>query len=163
MSHAAIVAREYRLQSVVGTLSGTKVLKNGQRVRVDGTAGMRVPQGCVLTMAGYRRCVPAVILPPLAEKDFASLERFTSEVRRQILSLHLPEEVETEIIRAYRQMGSPLVAVRSSATAEDLPSASFAGQQETLLNVQGEAQIIAAVKECWASLWSPRAIHYRAN
>jgi pyruvate,water dikinase len=59
-------------------------------------------------------------------------------------------------------MGSPIVAVRSSATSEDLPVASFAGQQETYLNVQGESEVLSAIKKCWASLWAPRAVQYRS-
>ncbi|MPL59307.1 hypothetical protein SDC9_04856 [bioreactor metagenome] len=63
---------------------------------------------------------------------------------------------------SYRGMGSPEVAVRSSATAEDLPGASFAGQQETYLNIQGESEVLKAIKKCWASLWTPRAVQYRS-
>jgi pyruvate,water dikinase len=75
----------------------------------------------------------------------------------------MPEEISEEIARAYREMGGGLVAVRSSATAEDLPEASFAGQQRTFLNVKGEEEVIAAVHGCWASLFEPRAIFYRAH
>ena len=66
-------------------------------------------------------------------------------------------------MRAYQRLGSPPVAVRSSATAEDLPEASFAGQQETFLNVSGTDQLLEAVRRCWASLWTARAISYRAQ
>ena len=72
-------------------------------------------------------------------------------------------ELAKEIKEAYRKMGGGLVAVRSSATAEDLPDASFAGQQSTFLNVQGEANVVDAVKGCWASLFNARAIFYRAE
>ena len=68
-----------------------------------------------------------------------------------------------DILRAYQRLGSPPVAVRSSATAEDLPEASFAGQQETFLNVAGDDQLLEAVRRCWASLWTARAISYRAR
>lgn len=140
-------------------LAGGKGANLGELV----TAGLRVPQGFVLTVDGYRRCVPSICPPTLVIEDLIALEKFSSKIQSQILSIQLPEEVETEIIKAYRQMGSPPVAVRSSATAEDLPNASFAGQQETFLNVLSEDQLIIAVKKCWASLWSSRAIHYRAN
>src|SRR5687767_11712800 len=69
----------------------------------------------------------------------------------------------SEIVNAYRQLGRGSVAVRSSATAEDLAQASFAGQQETYLNVEGEAEVVRAVQNCWASLFEPRAVHYRAT
>jgi len=73
----------------------------------------------------------------------------------------MPPELASEIQQAYIKLGRGLVAVRSSATAEDLPTASFAGQQSTFLNVQGEEEVVAAVQWCWASLFEPRAIFYR--
>ena len=73
----------------------------------------------------------------------------------------MPEAIAAEIAAAYAALGEPAVAVRSSATAEDLPELSFAGQQETYLNVQGVPAVLAAVQRCWGSLWTPRAIGYR--
>src|SRR5450755_4018668 len=75
----------------------------------------------------------------------------------------MPEEIAAAIVRAYAELGGGdlSVAVRSSATAEDLPDLSFAGQQETYLNMRGEAMVLDAVKRCWASLWTARAIGYR--
>ena len=73
----------------------------------------------------------------------------------------MPQEVLDAIKTAYDGLGNIAVAVRSSATAEDLPDASFAGQQETYLNIQGENEVLDAVKRCWASLWTARAIAYR--
>lgn len=139
-------------------LAGGKGANLGELV----AAGMNVPKGYVLTVEGYHRCVPPIHIPPVVVGDFTAVEKQTIEIQRQIESISFLDEVKAEIIEAYRQMGSPLVAVRSSATAEDLPTASFAGQQETFLHVQGESQIIESVKKCWASLWSPRAIQYRA-
>ncbi len=75
----------------------------------------------------------------------------------------MSEELRTAIVRAYRAMGSPPVAVRSSATAEDLPDASFAGQQDTYLNVCGDEAVIAAVRDCWKSMFTERAVAYRRD
>lgn len=77
----------------------------------------------------------------------------------------MPEEVNRAIRQAYAQLGGSktFVAVRSSATAEDLPGMSFAGQQDTYLNMHGEEMVLAAVQRCWASLWTARAIDYRAR
>jgi pyruvate,water dikinase len=75
----------------------------------------------------------------------------------------LPVEVEVAILDAYCQLGQGSVAVRSSATAEDLPQAAFAGQQDTYLNVIGALALLEAVRRCWGSLWSERAISYRTR
>ena len=82
-------------------------------------------------------------------------------VRARFEQAMIPPQVERAILDAYRRMGQGSVAVRSSATAEDLPEAAFAGQQETFLGVSGEAALLDAVRRCWASLWSDRAISYR--
>lgn len=91
--------------------------------------------------------------------DFNNTKRL-EDVSRQIGMLFhdgkMPQEVATEIKTAYARLGSIAVAVRSSATTEDLPDASFAGQQETYLNIQGENEVIASIKRCWASLWTAR-------
>ncbi|MBA7689930.1 Phosphoenolpyruvate synthase [subsurface metagenome] len=84
-----------------------------------------------------------------------------AQVRQTISDAAMPAEIAKEIEQAYIKMGRGLVAVRSSATAEDLPEASFAGQQRTFLNVQGEEELVVAVQECWASLFEARAIYYR--
>lgn len=146
------------LRSTDLSLAGGKGANLGELIQ----AGMRVPSGFVLTTDGYRRCVPKVSLPAQVIENLPSLEQKTKDIQKLIEVISIPEEVELEIKDAYRLMGSPVVAVRSSATAEDLPSASFAGQQETYLNVQGEGAVIDAVKKCWASLWSSRAVQYRA-
>ncbi len=125
-------------------------------------AGMMVPSGFVLSTKGYRRCVPLVNLSDLDTENLDSLAQQTKEIQKQIENISVSEDVELELMEAYRRMGSPFVAVRSSATAEDLPTASFAGQQETYLNIQGEGAVLNAVKKCWASLWSSRAVQYRS-
>ena len=91
--------------------------------------------------------------------------RFLNILKKLILEAEVDQELIEDIFRYYRHLGDslkdPLVAVRSSATAEDLPGASFAGQQETFLNVHGEANLLLKIKEAWASLFEPRAIFYR--
>ncbi|MCY1676097.1 PEP-utilizing enzyme [Pseudarthrobacter sp. SL88] len=97
--------------------------------------------------------IPALDIPALAAK-----------ARAAVVSAPLPPEVSAAVERAYGQMGPDVpVAVRSSATAEDLPFASFAGQQDTYLNVVGAVAVLEAVRNCWASLWTDRATTYRAS
>lgn len=139
-------------------LAGGKGANLGELV----LAGMKVPQGFVLTVEGYRRCVKNISLPQIKVTDLHTLQEATSKIRVEIENTDLPNEVAEEVLETYRGMGSPEVAVRSSATAEDLPGASFAGQQETYLNIQGESEVLKAIKKCWASLWTPRAVQYRS-
>ena len=82
-------------------------------------------------------------------------------IREAFETAPAPDAVKAELLAAYRRLGQGPVAVRSSATAEDLPGATFAGQQDTYLNVSGEAELLEAVRRCWASLWTDRAISYR--
>ncbi|MEM5819113.1 MAG: PEP/pyruvate-binding domain-containing protein, partial [Desulfitobacterium hafniense] len=134
-------------------------------------AGLPVPPGYCITAEAYRQFVSraglAELLAQLAEpstmknEDIALLAQ---EISQRILETPLPEELEQEIVQAFTQIighGS-LAAVRSSATAEDLPEASFAGQQESYLNIP-LSELINHIKQCWASLWTERAIHYRIN
>lgn len=93
--------------------------------------------------------------------DPGLLDISSGDIRNLIIEATMPWETEAEIISAYKKLGARYVAVRSSATAEDLPEASFAGQQDTYLNVEGERELIKAVKQCWASLYTSRAIFYR--
>ncbi len=132
-------------------------------------AGLPVPPGFVVTAGTYRRFIEtaeideelfdAVDIDP---EDSDALATAHERARELILDTPLPEPVQEEILEAYHSVGDgeAFVAVRSSATAEDLPDASFAGQQETFLNVR-EATLLERVKECWASLFSQRAIYYR--
>lgn len=93
--------------------------------------------------------------------DPEKLLRVSKEIMAKFESIAIPGEIRQEIISAYRKIGNKKVAVRSSATAEDLPQASFAGQQSTFLNVKGRKELLAKVRSCWASLFTPRAIFYR--
>lgn len=137
-------------------------------------ARILVPPGFVVTAEAYFNFlringfdkIIKKILTGLNPEDTKALNLAATKIEKLILSTPLPERLENEIIRAYQalyaQDGTGIfVAVRSSATAEDLPDASFAGQQKTFLNVFGGAEVVKAVQECWASLFAPRAIYYR--
>jgi pyruvate,water dikinase len=137
-------------------------------------AGYPVPPGFCITTATYldfiRRNDLEEIIASLAalarEGDEAALGREAARLRALIAGAELARSVRQEIMAAYTQLlevgaSEGQVAVRSSATAEDLASASFAGQQETYLYVSGAKDLLAAVKSCWTSLWAPRAISYR--
>jgi pyruvate, water dikinase len=99
----------------------------------------------------------------LDPKDSKGLEEIASQIKELIIEAPMPPKIAEEIKQAYQKLGGGLVAVRSSATAEDLPEASFAGQQRTFLNVHGELEVVVAVQGCWASLFEPRAIFYRVQ
>ncbi|MSQ12905.1 MAG: phosphoenolpyruvate synthase [Dehalococcoidia bacterium] len=103
------------------------------------------------------------LLTWLDSNNSAMLNDRSEKIKRLVLAAPIPAEVATEICHAYHKLGAGLVAVRSSATAEDLPEASFAGQQSTYLNVIGDDEVVNAVRECWASLFEPRAIFYRTE
>ena len=120
-------------------------------------AGLPVPDGFVVTTAGYRDYIEAHRLGPQIERHRHDPDR----IARLFAEHPLPDRLVSEIIEAYADLGEPPVAVRSSATAEDLPEASFAGQQETYLNVTSPLALLEAVRRCWASLWTGRAIAYR--
>ena len=136
-------------------------------------AGLPVPAGFHITTAAYRRFVAAnelqrAILAAVAATkadDPATLEEAARQIGRLFAQSAMPDEIAEAIGLAYAALGGGdlPVAVRSSATAEDLPELSFAGQQETYLNMHGEAMVLDAVKRCWASLWTARAIGYRAR
>ncbi|GAA3230485.1 PEP/pyruvate-binding domain-containing protein [Nonomuraea helvata] len=114
-------------------------------------AGLPVPGGFHITTEAYRAFVSA----------FGDEIAHAQDARRLFAEHEMPAEIAAEIRRAYGALGDDVpVAVRSSATAEDLPDMSFAGQQDTYLNIRGEG-LLDAVKRCWASLWNPRAIAYR--
>ncbi len=118
--------------------------------------GFAVPDGFCVPTAAYRIAVDGG-LPPVQGADAAA-------VRAAVLAVPMPDAVAVSIREAYARMGSDVpVAVRSSATAEDLPGASFAGQQDTYLNVVGIDAVLDAVHRCWASLWTDRAVAYRAS
>jgi pyruvate,water dikinase len=135
-------------------------------------AGLPVPPGFHITTAAYRRFVDEnhlaeKILSAAAEAEGsepAALERASEQIQALFAQGRMPGEIAEMIGERYGEMGGDLaVAVRSSATAEDLPGMSFAGQLETYLNVRGGDEVIDAVRRCWASLWTGRAIGYRAR
>jgi phosphohistidine swiveling domain-containing protein len=136
-------------------------------------AGLPVPEGFNITTEAYWRFVrenelQTVIQQALAVADPsqpANLEAASNRIREGFLAAQIPPDIASEVVNAYAGLPgqNPAVAVRSSATAEDLPDASFAGQQETYLNVNGPAAILEATRKCWASLWTARAIGYRAR
>ncbi|MDF2680144.1 MAG: phosphoenolpyruvate synthase [Brevibacillus sp.] len=135
-------------------------------------AGFPVPGGFCITTAAFQTMLDTSndmqkYLRALDELDSANLEgvrQFGQEIRLHIESLPIPEEILSVVLEQWTSLGSlHAYAVRSSATAEDLPTASFAGQHETFLNVKGELQLISAIRACWASLFSDRAIVYRMN
>ena len=121
-------------------------------------AGIRVPSGAVLNSDAYRLYMKENQI----DEETMSEEKGGSALREAIKNGELPAAIEEELLAFYRGLGkNARVAVRSSATAEDLSDASFAGQQETYLNVVGEEMLIQKVKECYASLWGDRAVSYR--
>ena len=136
-------------------------------------AGLPVPDGFHVTTAAYWRFVAdndlqPEILAALESVDVArpdTLDAASQTIGDLFSRAQTPPDVASAIALAYAALAGrdPVVAVRSSATAEDLPEASFAGQQDTFLNIDGYGEILAAVKRCWASLWTARAIGYRAR
>ena len=153
---------------------GGKNASLGEMVRELATAGINVPNGFAITADAYRRFLAeagldrqiAKLLEGLDPQNLNDLRRRGAEIRHAIVGAPLPADLEQAIIDAYLALGhdriTPLdVAVRSSATAEDLPDASFAGQQETYLNVQGPTALLDACRRCFASLFTDRAISYR--
>lgn len=160
---------------------GGKNASLGEMVRELVPQGVRVPDGFAVTADGYRRFLAAAgldqrireVLADLDTHDIDNLQRRGSRVRHLILGAEFPADLEQEIVAAYSELEREAdrrdaaarldVAVRSSATAEDLPDASFAGQQETYLNVQGPAVLLETCRRCFASLFTDRAISYRAD
>ena len=136
-------------------------------------AGFPVPPGFVIPSAGYKLFISENqfakkikdILETTNVKHPRELQNASEKIRGILHSGKIPDEIKFETVKRYNKMGSwvksAVVAVRSSATAEDLPGASFAGQQETYLNVQGDANLLESVRDCWASLFTARAIFYR--
>lgn len=122
-------------------------------------AGFPVPAGYVITTAAYEQFLQENSLAAMLEQAAGN----GSAIRAAFEQAPIPPPVEQAIWAAQQQLGPAPVAVRSSATAEDLPEAAFAGQQDTYLNVTGGEGLLSAVRRCWASLWSDRAIAYRAR
>ncbi|WP_456451137.1 phosphoenolpyruvate synthase [Palaeococcus sp. (in: euryarchaeotes)] len=147
------------------------------------SAGIPVPPGFCVTAEAYKYFVENVkvedgrslqewimeVIAGTNVDDSKQLQENTAKIREKIISMEMPGEIGKEIEEAYKTLSerfnkdAVFVAVRSSATAEDLPEASFAGQQETYLDVYGVDDVIEKVKKCWASLWTARATFYRAK
>ena len=160
--------------SIVGGKNASLV----EMVRELSAQGVRVPNGFAVTAEAYRQFLGASgldesirrILTDLDTRDVSNLRARGKAIRRAIMAAELPETLGQAIIEAYDRLSSdrggsePVdVAVRSSATAEDLPDASFAGQQETYLNVHGHAALLDTCRRCFASLFTDRAISYRQD
>lgn len=127
------------------------------------SAGINVPMGGVLVASAYEAFMEknGIDAEDIVERSSSESEA-SDTIKAHILEGDIPEGVKDEIISFYRALGDNIrVAVRSSATAEDLDDASFAGQQETYLNVKSAEVLLDKIKECYASLWGVRAIHYR--
>ncbi len=155
-------------------------------------ANLPIPPGFVVTSYAFKRFLEQTgigsnifsLLKKLDIQDTSKLEKVAKHVQELILDQEVPEEIASDIMNAYENMNVsidttnlskttldmikagrdiPWVAVRSSATAEDLPEASFAGQQATFLNIKGKENVVRAVQRCWASLYTARAIYYRVK
>ena len=138
------------------------------------SAGFEVPPGFVLTTEAYDYFLEtnglgnilSAVIENLDTSSDAALQEASQNIRKAFDVAEIPKDLEEEIIEEYKALGNgafPLVAVRSSATAEDLPTASFAGQQDTYLNVSNTESLLENVKKCWSSLFTPRAISYRVS
>jgi len=157
-------------------LVGGKNASLGEMYRKLSREGVKVPNGFAITAEAYRyvldqaRAWPALhrALDGLKPDDMEDLSRRGRLAREIVFGAPLPDDLQREILDAYRELrveyGEQMsLAVRSSATAEDLPTASFAGQQETYLNVSGGQQLLEACRRCFASLFTDRSIHYRVD
>src|SRR3989440_295697 len=158
-------------------LVGGKNASLGEMIRSLAPLGVRVPDGFAITAEAYRHFLHEAgidgeireLLSGLKREDVHDLVDRSAKIRGLITSAELPAGLREETLAAYRELSarcsvdSADVAVRSSATAEDLPGASFAGQQDTYLNVRGEGTLLDAVKRCWISLFTDRAVLYRAR
>jgi pyruvate,water dikinase len=157
-------------------LVGGKNASLGEMFQRLAPLGVRIPDGFAVTAEAYRDALDEAdawvqlhrALDGLDKRDVTALARAGKRCREIVYGARMPRHVETTIREAWREMKAQLgedlsVAVRSSATAEDLPTASFAGQHDTYLNIHGEEQLLDAVKRCQASLFTDRAISYRTD
>src|SRR5712691_7724398 len=146
---------------------GGKGAHLGELSRIE---GIRVPAGFCVTTEGFRRIMaeaPSIDerlrrLSRLNPDDREAIRTLSGEIRRTLEGIAIPDDLAAAITRSLVRLGERAAyAVRSSATAEDLPTASFAGQQDTYLNVVGPAAILEHISRCWASLFTERAVTYR--
>lgn len=156
---------------------GGKTASLGEMTRELSPEGINIPPGFAITADAYDEIISHgqlaekidQLLSSLDTKDVAALSQAGRSIRSMIKEVNFPEALEHEIRAAYQKLNELTgtkdcdVAVRSSATAEDLPDASFAGQQETFLNIRGEENLLRACSQCFASLFTDRAISYRVN
>jgi pyruvate,water dikinase len=149
-------------------LAGGKGANLGDLVQAD----LPVPPGFVITAPAYRLLVEYAnlvekiddLLLDLDRSACDELQNVEPQIRALFKHVAIPQDLEAAIVRYYRELGKDMaVAVRSSATAEDLAGASFAGQQETFLNIVGEEALLDAVRRCWSSLFTSQAIFYRSQ
>lgn len=138
-------------------------------------AGFPVPEGFAVTVEAYEQFLVQNNLHKFVSDTLSAvdvsissqLDMASRTIQKRVISGVIPDEVKREVIKSYSKLSGlfsrVLVAVRSSATAEDLPNASFAGQQSTYLNIHGESNLLTSIRECWASLFTPRAIFYRVE
>ncbi|OBF25517.1 phosphoenolpyruvate synthase [Mycobacterium sp. ACS4331] len=157
-------------------LVGGKNASLGEMFQKLSARGVRVPHGFAITAAAYRHMLDEAgawdrlhaELDDLDPEDVASLSRRAKRAREIVYGAGLPADLATEILQGYRALQQEYgedvsLAVRSSATAEDLPTASFAGQQDSFLNIRGEQSLLDTCRRCFASLFTDRAIHYRID
>lgn len=156
---------------------GGKNASLGEMYKHLAPQGINLPNGCATTAESYFYFIESTgirakieeLLAGLDIKNVADLRTRGEKIRQLVAETPLPADLEAEIVEAYQELGAAVgqpdlvVAVRSSATAEDLPNASFAGQQETYLNVRGKEAVIRATRDCLASLFTDRAIVYRVE
>lgn len=158
-------------------LVGGKNASLGEMYTTLTSKGIKVPNGFVVTAFAYRYFIEKEGLTSFIENalkdlntsDIENLQEKGKSIRDKIISSNMPNEIESEIVEAYKNLSNTYhmkeadTAVRSSATAEDLPGASFAGEHETYLNIVGGESVLEAVKMAMASLWNDRAISYRVD
>ncbi|MGO1048912.1 PEP/pyruvate-binding domain-containing protein [Crossiella sp. CA198] len=135
----------------------------GESLSILVRAGIPVPPGFHISTTAYRDFTAGPLTTLIHAALTTEPEDAASTIAAAFARAPFPASTAAAILSAYADLGSPAVAVRSSATAEDLPGLSFAGQQDSFLNITGEEALLDAVRRCWASLWTARAIGYRAR
>jgi pyruvate,water dikinase len=180
MSSATHPARDWGHRPLAGDILEFSEIQGDLLAEVGGKAGnlgeltragLPVPPGFCLTTEAYRQATADAGLEEIfdalertASTDVAALSALAERAREAVLAVPIPPAIAEQVAAHYARLGSDVpVAVRSSATAEDLPFASFAGQQDTYLNIVGRDDVLDAVRRCWASLWTERAVVYRAT
>lgn len=167
IAHRTLVVPIGRFSRIDLLTAGGKGSNLGELSR----SGFDVPPGFIITTAAYDRSLQEnevqsdidSLLGSLDNDSSSSVSAVSKRIRELFETITIPRDIRDEILRNYSKLNHSAVAVRSSATAEDLAEAAFAGQQETFLNVIGAQALMDAVRACWASLWSERAMSYRAH